>query len=116
MAQTFTYNKFTNQLCRVLKSFREKRKSRQADNVQDPPAENGNGNDGDEQPDAHRNIRVSEDFPERVVKVRSELYPFLKSSIEQGHEDVFFRYDRLVVDGQEYEYDSVRKRPVPVPK
>ena len=53
---------------RVLKSFREKRKSRLADNVQDPPAENGNGNDGDEQPDARCNIRVSEDFPESAIR------------------------------------------------
>ena len=77
--------------------------------------ENRNGNDGVEAPAARHNIRVSEDFPERVVKVRSELYPFLKSSIEQGH-DVFFRYDHLVVDGQEYEYDSVRGRHIPVSK
>ena len=43
--------------------------------------ENRNGNDGVEVPEARHNIRVSEDFPERVVKVRPELYPFLKSSI-----------------------------------
>ena len=99
----------------VLKSFREKRRSRLADNAQGLVGENRNGNDGAEVPESRNNIRVSEDFPERVVKVRSELYPFLKSSIEQGH-DAFFRYDHLVVDGQEYEYDSVRRRPVPVSK
>ena len=86
-----------------------------ADNAQGLMGENRNGNDGAEVPESRNNIRVSEDFPERVVKVRSELYPFLKSSIEQGH-DAYFRYDHLVVDGQEYEYDSVRRRPIPVSK
>ena len=86
-----------------------------ADNAQGLMGENENGNDRAEVPETRNNIRVSEDFPEPVVKVRSELYPFLKLSIEQGHND-FFRYDRLVVDGQEYEYDGVRRRPVPVSK
>ena len=70
--------------------------------------ENRNGNDGVEAPEARHNIRVSEDFPERVVKVRSELYLFLKSN----RVTMF----SLVVDGQEYEYYSVRRRPVPVSK
>ena len=86
----------------VLKSFREKQRSRLADNAQGLMGKNRNDNDGAAVPETRNNIRVSEDFPERVVKVRSELYPFLKSSIEQGH-DAFFRYDHLVVNGQEYE-------------
>ena len=100
---------------RVLKSFREKRKARSSDGAQDTTGDTGDGNGGQEEPDAYSNIRVSEDYPERVVKARSDLYPFLQSSINQGHE-VFLRYDRLIVDGQEYEYDNVRKRPVPVLK
>ena len=86
-----------------------------ADNAQGLMGENRNGNEGAEVTESRNNICVSEDFPECVVKARSELYLFLKSSIEQGH-DAFFRYDHLVVDGQEYEYDSVRRRPVPVSK
>ena len=80
----------------VLKSFREKRRSRLADNAQGLMGGNRNGNDGAEVPESRNNIRVSEDFPERVVKVRSELYPFLKSSIEQGH-DAFFRSTSMTV-------------------
>ena len=73
------------------------------------------GGDTDEQPDTRRIIRVSEDFPERVMKARTKLYPFLKSSLEKEY-DAYLRYDRLVVDGQEYEYDYSRERPVPVPR
>ena len=73
-------------------------------------------NGGDDEPhDIRRNIRVNEDFPERVIKVRTKLYPFLKSSFEKDY-DAYLKYDRLIIDGQEYEYDYTRERPVPIPK
>lgn len=55
------------------------------------------------------------DFPEHVTKMHTKLYPFLKSSLEQEY-DAYLKYDRLIVDGQEYEYDCNLQRPVPVPK
>lgn len=55
------------------------------------------------------------DFPEHVTKMRTKLYPFLKSSLEQEY-DAYLKYDRLIVDGQESEYDCNLQRPVPVLK
>ena len=98
---------------KVLKAYREKRKAQNNDNLQGAMADPSEGND--ERPDERRVIRVSEDFPEHVTKARTNLYPFLKSSLEQNY-DAFLKYDRLIVDGQEYEYDYNRRRPVPVPK
>ena len=40
---------------------------------------------------------------------------FLRSSIDSGR-DAFLRYDRLIVDGQPYQYDYDQKRPVPIRK
>ena len=98
---------------KVLKVYREKRKAQNNDNLQGAMADPSEGND--ERPDERRVIRVSEDFPERVTKARTNLYPFLKSSLEQNY-DAFLKYDRLIVDGQEYEHDYNHRRPVPVPK
>ena len=49
--------------------------------------------------DVWRTICVSEDFPERVIRVRHKLYPYLKSSIEEGRHS-YFEFDQLMVDGQ----------------
>ena len=98
---------------KVLKAYREKRK---AQNNAAPDGAMADPNGGDDEPhDIRRDIRVSEDFPERVIKVRTKLYPFLKSSLEKDY-DAYLKYDRLIVDGQEYEYDYTRERPVPIPK
>ena len=56
-------------------------------------------------------VRVSEDFPERVTRMRSLLYPFLVQSLEGGKR-VHFRYDKLVVDNVTYTYDETLKQPV----
>ena len=61
--------------------------------------------------DVQRTIRVSEDFPERVIRVRYKLYPFLKSCFEEGRHS-YLKYDRLMVDGQEYTHEYDNARPV----
>ena len=38
-------------------------------------------------------IGVSEDFPERVIRVRYKLYPFLKSSIPEGRHS-YLKYNQ----------------------
>ena len=60
-------------------------------------------------------MRVSEDFPDRVRKVRSLLIRFLDQAIKSGKE-AYLRYDKLVVNGYSFEYDYVKERPVPVVK
>ena len=85
---------------KVLKAYREKCRTLNNDNAQvgGATADPGEGR-ADEQTDVRRVIRVSEDFPERVIKAQSKLYPFLKSSLENSRE-AFLKYDRLIVDGQ----------------
>ena len=91
----------------ILKAYRNKRKANQTDDSQGERDANANG---EEEP--ARPVRVSEDFPLRVTKARTQLYPFLKSCLE-NETDAYLRYDTLVVEGQPYVYDEVRGRPVP---
>ena len=58
-------------------------------------------------------MRVSEDYPMRVTRAHTNLYPFMKSAQEQDKE-AYLRYDKLVVEVQAYVLDSDRGRPVPV--
>ena len=58
-------------------------------------------------------VRVSEDFPLRVTKARTNLYPFLKSCHDR-EKAAYLRYDTLVVNGQAYVFDEACGRPVPV--
>ena len=69
-------------------------------------------NDDNDGNNETRRIRVMEDFPERVVKARTKLFPFLKSCMN-NEVNAYLRYDSLVVDGQSYIYDYELKRPVP---
>ena len=87
----------------VLRAYRQKRKDENNDNVNDD-------NDGNNE--TVRRIRVTEDFPERVVKARTKLFPFLKSCMDD-EVNAYLRYDSLVVDGQSYIYDYELKRPIP---
>ena len=50
--------------------------------------------------DVWKATHVDEDFTERVI-MRYKLYPFLKK----------LKYDRLMVDGQDYTYDCDNARP-----
>lgn len=95
-----------------MNAYRDKRKQ---DADRRAQAINGEGvaEQNDERAESGVNIRVCEDFPKRVIKARSNLYPFLRSSIDSGRES-YLKYDRLYVDGQPYEYDYDQQRPVPV--
>ena len=84
---------------RVLKRYREIRKSQPT---------NADGAD-----DQLAGVRISEDFPERVRKVRALLVKFLNQALQAG-KDAYLRYDKLIVNGYAYEYDYVKERPVSV--
>ena len=57
----------------VLKAYRDKRK-----NIMNQPPDNPTSKE-----DVWKTIRISDDFPEPVIRVRFKLYSFLKSSIEE---------------------------------
>ena len=78
----------------VLKTYHEKRKNIVSQAPDNPTNEE----------DVWKTIYVSEYFPESVIRVRSKLYPFLKSSIVDGRNS-YLNYDRLMVNGYEYTYD-----------
>lgn len=86
----------------VLRAYRQKRKDENNEN---------NDNPTDEDAETVRRIRVTEDFPERVTKARTKLFPFLKSCLD-NEVNAYLRYNSLVVDGQSYTYDYELKRPV----
>ena len=90
---------------RILKRYREIRNARPAQ----PSSDTGNADDAD-QP---ATVRISEDFPERVRKVRGLLIKFLNQALRAG-KDAYIRYDRLIVNDYAYEYDFQKERPVPV--
>ena len=99
---------------KVLNAYHKKRKQ---DNERRAGALNGEGatEQNEDRVDPGVQIRVCEDFPQRVIKARSNLYPFLRSSIDIGRE-AYLKYDRLYVDRQAYVYDYDLQRPVPVLK
>lgn len=90
----------------ILKAYRQKRRDER--NVETAPDVDGEEAVSLQQ----RAVRVSEDFPERVTKARTKLFPFLKSCLE-NEKNAYLRFDSLVVDGQPYVYDDEMGRPVP---
>ena len=64
---------------------------------------------------ARTKVRVSENFLERVTRMRLLLYPFLVQSLEGGKR-AYFRYDKLIVNNVTYTYDETLKQPVPAMK
>ena len=52
-----------------------------------------------------KEVTVCEDFPNRVMKARNDLRKFLKSAVKE-EKNAYLRYDKLVIDGELYEYDS----------
>ena len=48
-------------------------------------------------------VRISEDFPENVRRIRKLLIPFMKDAIESGKR-AYLRFDKLVIDGATYVY------------
>ena len=88
---------------RSLKRNQEIRNARPAG-----PSDDGNADDTD-QPVT---VCISEDFPERIRKVRGLLIKFLNQALRVGKE-AYIRYDRLIVNDYAYEYDFQKERPVP---
>ena len=81
---------------RVLQAYREKRK---IDRL------NGGNSDGSSK------IGVGEDFPQRESRTHQYLIPFMQEAIKNGKR-AYLQYDRLIIDGKRYVYDSERKYPV----
>ena len=90
---------------RVIKRYRELRKSAREASSDDNVSNVASGGSSDR-------VRVSEDFPDRVRKVRSALIPFLRQSIQSGR-NAYQRHDKLVVNGNAYVFDETRGRPIP---
>ncbi|MES9883749.1 MAG: hypothetical protein ABW185_23095 [Sedimenticola sp.] len=80
---------------RVLKTYRDKQREARAAAATNPG----------ETPQPP-NIRISEDFPARVRKIRSKLIPFLREKLNDGN-TAFIRYDKLIVNNVAYSYDSI---------
>lgn len=58
-----------------------------------------------EQMRGDKEVRVSEDFTQRVRWIRSQLYPFLKDARDKGLTSCL-SYDKLVIDGKVNSYDE----------
>lgn len=69
----------------MLKGYKKKRKSYSHDQVEQ----------ADNSASAWSNVRVAEDFPERVSKRRILLYPFLKQSVD-GQKTAYLKYDKML--------------------
>ena len=93
---------------RVIKRYREQRKSDRENKTSDAPSNEASTTDTG----SRKRVRVSEDFPERVRKARSFLIPFLKESLEAG-KNAYLCFDKLIVNGNSYVYDENKNRPVP---
>ena len=79
----------------VLKKYRAKRREQQE--ADDGPNGQGDNTEGGD-PSVTRPVRVSEDFPQRVTKARTNLFPFLKNCHE-NEQEAYLRFDTLVVNG-----------------
>lgn len=54
-------------------------------------------------------IRIEEDFPKEVLRIRKELYPKLKE-FRQEQKHAILKYDKLVVDGKVWNEENKKKR------
>lgn len=96
---------------KVLKRYREIRKAERESELSGAQNDGADGAAVDS--GQSLKVRVSEDFPERVRKVRALLVKFLNQALQSG-KNAYLRYDKLVVNGHVYEYDYQKERPVPV--
>ena len=92
---------------KILKSYREKRKEF---NEREAERENAQGGSDEAAHFDYDNsfrkvITVSEDFPSRVIKVRYHLRKFLRDALK-ANKNAYLKYDKLVIEGEIYEYDS----------
>ena len=108
----------------VLKTYRQKQKARRENESaqgeggdHDTQGVQGQYQDGMVQDENSymKDVRVTEDFVERVTRERTALFPFMKDCWKDGKE-AFLRYDQLVVDGVPHIYDSETKMPVAIDK
>ena len=99
---------FYNYRDRVLKRYREVSKSAREARTNDGANTGASAN-----PINEDKVRVGEDFPERVRKVRASLIPFLQQSLDSG-KNAYLRFDKLIVNGYAYTYDESKQRPAPV--
>ena len=104
---------------KVLRTYREKKKAtreaRLAGQAHAGNAEPDYETDQDNLNDnVYSQVRVAEDFVERVTNDRTKLFPFMQDCLAEG-KNAFLRYDKLVVDDVVHVYDSVKKVPVAVP-
>ena len=90
---------------RILRRYRELTKANRQVNA--------SAADSDHQQN-RSNIRVGEDFSERVRKQRALLFPFMKQAFDSGKK-AFLKYDKLSIDGKTFTYDQDLKQPVPYP-
>ena len=52
-----------------------------------------------------KEITVSEYYPSRVMKAKNDLRSFLKTALV-NKKKAYIKFDKLVIDGQEYKYDA----------
>ena len=90
---------------RILRRYREQTKANRQVNASVA--------DSDHQQN-RSNIRVGEDFSERVRKQRALLFPFMKQAFDSGKK-AFLKYEKLSIDGKTFTYDQDLKQPVPYP-
>lgn len=94
-----------------MKAYRQKRKetNEKSEKAQDRN-DNGEllegGEEEDDDSEAFRKeITVCEDFPSRVMKARNDLRRFLRDTLKNKKE-AYLKYDKLIINGEIYEYDE----------
>ena len=101
---------------KVLKTYRQKRKIAN-DLIKEHENERQNANSADangadDNLDEinfglfRKDITMCADFPNRVMKARNDLRKFLKSAVAE-EKRAYLKYDKLIIDGEVYEYDNV---------
>lgn len=102
---------------KILRAYRQKKKAMRVNGVQRDNAGEANivGQEEIAQSrddnDIHSQVRVAEDFVERVATDRTKLFPFMQDCIREG-KNAYLRYDKLVVDDIVHVYDREKKVPV----
>ena len=65
----------------------------------------GGEEESDDSETFRKEITVCEDFPSRVMKARNDLRRFLPDALKDKKE-AYLKYDKLVINGDIYEYDE----------
>ena len=101
---------------KVLKTYRQKRKiANDLIKEHENERQNANGADANGADDNldeinfelfRKDITMCEDFSNRVMKARNDLRKFLKSAVAE-EKRAYLKYDKLIIDGEVYEYDNV---------